>query len=251
VIDQSLKGRVAIVTGAARNIGREIALTLASSGAAVVVNALSSLEEAEAVVSDIGSAGGQAIAVLADVATREGADRLVARAVETFGRLDCLVNNAAIRRETPFADLDYTEWRQVIGIILDGAFLMAKAAQPVLARSDGGTIINIGGLSAHTGAAHRVHVVTAKAGLIGLTRGLAHDLAGQGTTVNCVVPGMIDTVRGRSAGGTPSHHATGAPLVGRRGQPDEVAALVGYLAGPKARYITGQTIHLNGGAFMP
>jgi 3-oxoacyl-[acyl-carrier protein] reductase len=128
---------------------------------------------------------------------------------------------------------------------------MAKAAQPVLARSDGGTIINIGGLSAHTGAAHRVHVVTAKAGLIGLTRGLAHDLAGQGTTVNCVVPGMIDTVRGRSAGGTPSHHATGAPLVGRRGQPDEVAALVGYLAGPKARYITGQTIHLNGGAFMP
>ncbi len=181
----------------------------------------------------------------------EGADRLVARAVETFGRLDCLVNNAAIRRETPFADLDYTEWRQVIGIILDGAFLMAKATQPVLARSDGGTIINIGGLSAHTGAAHRVHVVTAKAGLIGLTRGLAHDLAGQGTTVNCVVPGMIDTVRGRSAGGTPSHHATGAPLVGRRGQPDEVAALVGYLAGPKARYITGQTIHLNGGAFMP
>ena len=251
MINQSLKGRVAIVTGAARNIGREIALTLASSGAAVVVNALNSREEAEAVVSDIGSAGGQAIAVLADVATREGADRLVARAVETFGRLDCLVNNAAIRRETPFADLDYTEWRQVIGIILDGAFLMAKAAQPVLARSDSGTIINIGGLSAHTGAAHRVHVVTAKAGLIGLTRGLAHDLAGQGTTVNCVVPGMIDTVRGSSAGSTPSHHATGAPLVARRGQPDEVAALVGYLAGPKARYITGQTIHLNGGAFMP
>jgi 3-oxoacyl-[acyl-carrier protein] reductase len=251
VSEQSLAGRVAIVTGAARNIGRQIALDLASAGAAVVVNALSSQAEAEAVAAEIQLAGGHAIVTLADVATEEGAERLVASALEAFGKLDCVVNNAAIRRETSFADLTYAEWREVLSIILDGAFLMAKAAQPALARSDNAAIINIGGMSAHTGAANRTHVVTAKAGIVGLTRGLAHDLAPQGITVNCVVPGMIDTARGRSAAQNPSHHASHSPLVGRRGRPDEVAALVQFLAGPNARYLTGQTIHANGGVFLP
>lgn len=249
--DENLTGRVAIVTGAARNIGRQIALELAASGAAVVVNALSSRAEAESVAAEIQSAGGRAVVVLADVATKQGADSLVAGALENFGRLDCVVNNAAVRRETSFAELDYAEWREVLSIILDGAFLMSKAAQAALARSDNAAIINIGGLSAHTGAANRAHVVTAKAGLVGLTRGLAHDLAPQGITVNCVVPGMIGTTRGRSAGGNPSHHATHSPLVGRRGRPEEVAALVEFLASPKARYLTGQTIHANGGVFLP
>jgi len=251
VSEQSLAGRVAIVTGAARNIGRQIALDLASAGAAVVVNALSSRAEAEAVAAEIQSAGGHAIAILADVATEEGAERLVASALDAFGRLDCVVNNAAIRRETPFADLTFAEWREVLSIILDGAFLMAKAARPALARSDNAAIINIGGMSAHTGAANRAHVVTAKAGIVGLTRGLAHDLAPQGITVNCVVPGMIGTARGRTAAQNPSHHALHAPLVGRRGRPEEVAALVQFLAGPNARYLTGQTIHANGGVFLP
>ncbi len=249
--EQSLAGRVAIVTGAARNIGRQIALDLASAGAAVVVNALSSRAEAEAVAAEIKFAGGQAIVTLADVATEEGATRLVASALDTFGKLDCVVNNAAVRRETPFAELTFAEWREVLSIILDGAFLVAKAAQPALARSDNAAIINIGGMSAHTGAANRAHVVTAKAGLVGLTRGLAHDLAPQGITVNCVVPGMIGTTRGRSAAQNPSHHASHTPLVGRRGRPEEVAALVQFLAGPNARYLTGQTIHANGGVFLP
>ncbi|AYG63198.1 SDR family oxidoreductase [Rhizobium jaguaris] len=249
--EQSLAGRVAIVTGAARNIGRQIALDLASAGAAVVVNALSSRAEAEAAAAEIQSAGGRAIVTLADVATEEGAQRLVASALDAFGKLDCVVNNAANRRETPFADLSYAEWREVLSIILDGAFLMAKAAQPALSRSDNAAIINIGGMSAHTGAANRAHVVTAKAGIVGLTRGLAHDLAPQGITVNCVVPGMIGTARGRSSAQNPAHHAVHAPLVGRRGRPEEVAALVQFLAGPNARYLTGQTIHANGGVFLP
>jgi 3-oxoacyl-[acyl-carrier protein] reductase len=249
--DQTLSGRVAVVTGAARNIGRQIALELASSGAAVVVNALHSRAEAEAVASAIETAGGHAIVVLADVTSEEGAKRLVASAIDAFGRLDCVVNNAAVRRETAFSDLSYTEWREVLDIILDGAFLMAKAAQSALALSDNATIINIGGMSAHTGAANRAHVVTAKAGLVGLTKALANDLAPQGITVNCVVPGIIGTVRAGPATHNPSHHATHTPLVGRRGRPEEVAALVQFLAGPGARYLTGQTIHANGGAFLP
>lgn len=247
----SLEGRVAIVTGAARNIGRAIALELAREGAAVVVNARNSLAEAESVAAEIRSAGGKAITKLADVTQPEHTQALVAAAIDAFGRLDCLVNNAAIRRETPLAALELPEWREVTGIILDGAFLMAKASLPHLAASDAGSIINIGGLSAHTGASHRAHVVAAKAGLVGLTRALAHELAADGITVNCVAPGMIETTRQRTAPAAPSHHASHAPLLGRRGTPEEIAALVRFLAGPDARYLTGQTIHANGGVYLP
>lgn len=245
---RELAGRVAIVTGGARNIGRVIALELAGAGAAVMVNARNSLDEAEAVVEAIARSGGTAAAMLADVTDPEAVDALIEATAAKFGGIDILVNNAAVRRETPFAELEFPEWREVLSIILDGAFLTAHAALPHLERSSQGAVINIGGLSGHSGAANRAHVVAAKAGLAGFTRGLAHDLAPKGITVNCVSPGMIDTVRSGAA--VPSHHAVHQPPVGRRGRPDEVAALVRYLCGPAARYITGQTIHANGGAYM-
>ena len=138
-----------------------------------------------------------------------------------------------------------------MGVILDGTSLSARAALPALRASDMAAIVNIGGMSAHTGAPGRAHVVAAKSGVVGLTRALAHDLAPDGITVNCVVPGLIDTVRGASARGTPALHAITTPLAGRRGRSEEVATLVCYLAGPQARYITGQTLHVNGGAFLP
>jgi 3-oxoacyl-[acyl-carrier protein] reductase len=140
-----------------------------------------------------------------------------------------------------------------MGVILDGAFLTVQAAAPHLAKSGHGAIINLGGLSAHTGSAKRAHVVAAKAGLVGLTRALAHDLSPRGVTVNCVAPGTIETVRAASStsGGEPAHHAHNKPLVGRRGAPEEIATLIRFLAGPNARYITGQTIHANGGTFLP
>ncbi|WP_095080497.1 SDR family oxidoreductase [Mesorhizobium sophorae] len=244
---RELEGRVAIVTGAGRNIGRVMALELARAGAAVVVNARTSRAEAEAVVNEITAAGGRATAVLADVVDPNAVDELVGAAVRQFGGIDILVNSAAVRRETAFGDLSFTEWREVLSIILDGAFLTAHAALPHLKKSGQAAVINIGGLSAHTGASGRAHVIAAKAGLAGFTRALAHDLAGEGITVNCVSPGMIDTQR---AGGEPSHHAGKLPPVGRRGTPEEVALLVRYLCGPAARYITGQTVHVNGGAFM-
>jgi 3-oxoacyl-[acyl-carrier protein] reductase len=246
-----LAGKVCIVTGSARNIGRSIALALAAEGAAVVVNANRAQAEAQGVVDEIRAAGGRAVAQLADVTDPLAAASLVKAGIDAFGRLDCVVNNAAIRRETPFVEMSFTEWREVVSIILDGAFLVSRAALPHLGKSDAGSIINIGGMSAHTGAAHRAHVVAAKAGLVGLTRALAHDLAPQKITVNCVVPGMIDTVRGGSAAAKPNHHAQHQPLIGRRGTPQEIADLVVFLAGSKARYLTGQTIHANGGVFMP
>ena len=244
---KDLTGRVAVVTGSSRNIGRAIALALADAGAAVMVNGRTAAAEAEAVAEEIRKAGGRAAVKIADVADPQAAAALIAAAVESFGRLDILVNNAAVRREIDFAQLDYREWRAITSIILDGAYLCSHSALPHLIASGSGAVVNIGGVSAFTGAAARAHVIAAKAGLAGLTRALAHDLAPHGITVNCVVPGRIDTTR---AGKEPAHHGGSGPLAGRRGRPEEIAALVRFLCGPEARYITGQSIHANGGVFM-
>lgn len=246
---QELKGRVALVTGASRNIGRAIALDLAAAGAAVVVNALQAREEAAAVVREIEQHGGQALLALADVADEARVQGMIDAAVKRFGRLDIVVNNAAVRREEPIEQISLAEFRAVVAIILDEAFMTARAALPYLKSSGGAAIVNIGGMTGHSGAADRVHVVAAKAGLAGLTKALAHELAPVGVTVNCVVPGMIDTVR-QSNREIPLVHRRNPPLVGRRGKPEEVAAMVRHLCGPAGRFITGQTIHVNGGAFM-
>ncbi|MDB5973957.1 MAG: short-chain dehydrogenase [Nevskia sp.] len=245
-----LAGRVAIVTGAARNIGRAIVLGLARAGAYVVINARSSAEEAAAVAREVEGLGGKALVHLADVGDPAGAQGLIDAAVQRFGRIDLLVNNAAIRRETPFAELSWQEWREVCSVILDGAFLCSRAALPHLRKSGAGAIVNIGGMSAYAGSADRAHVIAAKAGIGGLTRALAHDLGPDGITVNCVSPGLIDTVRGHATGGTPAHHAARKTLLGRRGEAGEIAAVVKFLCGPGARYITGQTLHANGGAYL-
>jgi 3-oxoacyl-[acyl-carrier protein] reductase len=249
-LNQELEGRVAVVTGAARNIGRAIAVELARAGARVVVNAVSSAEAAAETAGIIRQSGGEAIVHLADVSDSAACNGLAAAATAAFGGIDILVNNAAIRREAAFAELTYEKWREVTSVILDGAFLCAHAMLPYLTRSDAGSIINIGGMSAHSGSTGRAHVIAAKAGLVGLTRALACDLAEYAITANCVVPGLIETTRGHSASGEPEHHRRAKTLLGRRGTPEEVANLVCFLAGPQARYITGQTIHANGGAFL-
>ena len=244
-----LAGKVAIVTGAGRNIGRAIALALAEAGASVLVNARSNRAEAEAIARDIESAGGQALVHIGDVADANAAYAMVDAANAGFGRIDILVNNAALRREKPFADMDYAEWRAILDVTLDGAFHCTKACLPALRQSGAGTIVNIGGLSAHTGAKNRAHVVTAKAGIVGFTRALAHDLAADGITVNCVVPGLIGTPRPKGQP-EPAHHQTHGTITGERGRPEDVAAAVRFLCGPGARYITGQAIHANGGAYF-
>ena len=244
-----LDGKVAIVTGAGRNIGRSIALALAAGGAAVIVNARQNRAEAETVAREIESAGGRALAQLADVTDPAAVEKMVAVAVDRFGRIDILINNAAVRREKSLDQMTLADWREITGIILDGAFNCVKACLPHLRQGGDGAIVNIGGLSAHTGAKHRAHVVTAKMGLVGLTRALAHDFAADNVTANLVSPGLIATPRDPAAP-TPQHTLTHNTLSGRHGAPDDIAATVRFLCGPGARYITGQTIHVNGGASL-
>lgn len=249
---RELEGRVALVTGGGRNIGRAIALDLADAGAAVAIVARSDAVAAAAVVAEIEAKGGQALSVLGNVADEADVARLFHTVLERFGRLDVLVNNAAVRNEVPFEDMTLAQWREVLAVTLDGAFLCSRAALDALTASDAGAIVCIGGLTAYTGARHRAHVVAAKAGLDGLTKALAQELGPRGITVNLVSPGLIETIRGSpSSPGQPQHHGHSATLVGRRGRPEEVAAMVRYLVGPHGRYITGQTVHVNGGAFLP
>jgi 3-oxoacyl-[acyl-carrier protein] reductase len=241
--DKELAGKVAIVTGAARHIGRSIARSLASGGAAVAVNYATSRADAEATASGIVSAGGKAFAFAADVTQPPQVQAMVDTTLEKFGRIDILVNSAALRMQSPFVGMKYEEWRKVVGIILDGAFICAQACVPHIMRQGGGSIVNMGGQGAHKGAADRAHVIAAKAGVAGFTRALAHDLAPYNITVNCVAPGGIpDPDTGRKSRAT--------TIIGRHGLPQEVAAMVRMLCGPNSRYITGQTIHINGGSSM-
>jgi 3-oxoacyl-[acyl-carrier protein] reductase len=247
--EKELNGRVALVTGAGRNIGRAIALELAAGGAAIVVNARSNMAEAQAVAGEIEAAGGQALAVTGDVADATAVNAMVDAAVARFSRIDYLVNNAAMRGEKPLQDMTYAEWRSVLDVTLDGAFHCVKACLPHLKQSGAGAIVNMGGLSAHAGSKDRAHVLTAKSGLAGFTRALACDLAGANVTVNCVAPGLVTTARPKDFV-EPQHHAIHHTLSGKRGAPQDIATLVRFLCGPGARYITGQTIHASGGAFL-
>jgi 3-oxoacyl-[acyl-carrier protein] reductase len=248
-MSKELTGKVAVVTGAGRNIGRAIALTLAEGGASIMVNARSNRTEVESVAREIKVAGGKAFVHIGDVADPASMQAMADAAVTQFGRIDILVNNAALRREKSFAEMDYAEWREILDVTLDGTFHCIKACLPALQTCGQGSIVNIGGLSAHTGAKNRAHVVTAKAGIIGLTRALANDLATDGITVNCVVPGLIGTPRPKGQP-EPAHHLTHNTISGARGAPDDVAAMVRFLCGPAARYITGQAMHANGGAYF-
>jgi 3-oxoacyl-[acyl-carrier protein] reductase len=246
-----LAGKVALVTGGARNIGRAISRALAAGGASVMVNVHTSIDAAKETVGMIEAAGGKAAYHVADITDEESVRKLVDETVRRFGRLDILVSNAAIRIETPFEQVTLTEWHKVLATVLDGAFLSAQAALPHLKNAGGASIINIGGLTGHKGALHRTHVITAKAGLAGMTKAVALDLAEHDITVNCVVPGTIETQRGLPGAPERPDERKSLPPAGRRGTPDEIAAMVRMLAGPDARFITGQSIHINGGGYLP
>jgi len=247
--DQELAGRAAIVTGAGRNIGRAIALALAQAGAAVAVNGRSDRAAVEAVVREIEAKGGKALALMGDVTDPDAVARLAGDTAARFGGIDILVNNAAVRPEMPLESMSLQDWRAVLAVILDAAFLTAKACLPHLEKSGAGAILNIGGVSGHVGTKHRAHVVAAKAGLVGLTKALAHELAERRITANCIVPGLIETARDPAAR-LPHHHSVSKTLTARFGTPEEIAAAVRFLAGPQARYITGQTLHVNGGMYL-
>jgi 3-oxoacyl-[acyl-carrier protein] reductase len=245
--EKSLAGQVAIVTGSVRRIGKAMAMALAKDGATIVVHALRSKDEAEATAAEIRAAGGKAIVHLADVADEAAVAAMVSRVIGETGRIDILINNAAIRGEAHFTEMSLAQWQNVTRTILDGAFLCSRAVLPTMQKQKYGRIINIGGISAHLGTAGRAHVVTAKTGLVGLTRALASEFAGDGITVNCIVPGRIGGERSHTSG----KGIAGMPPVGREGLPEDVADIVHNLCRPQASYMTGQTIHVSGGMFMP
>ena len=245
--ERLLDNQVAIITGSVRRIGRATALALAREGAAVVINARSSRQEAEKVAGEVKAVGGRALVHLADVTDEAAVRGMVEATVAAFGRIDILVNNAAVRSEAATLEMSYKQWRDILGVILDGAFLCSRAVIPHMLKSKHGRIVNLGGVSTHLGAPGRVHVSAGKAGLVGLTRALASEFAAQGITVNCVVPGKIGGERSATSG----HGIQTSPPVGREGVPDDVAGIIRTLCLPSMSYVTGQTIHVNGGLFMP
>ena len=242
-----LAGKVALVTGAARNIGRAIALALAAGGAAVAVNARTAREDAEKVAGEIRAAGGQAEAFLADISDGKAVAAMAEGVLQRFGRIDILVLNASVRKETPFAEMSFEEWRSLLAITLDGAFHCTKACLPAMINAGGGSIVTIGGMTALSGSKGRVHGSVGKHGLYGMTRALARELGEHGIRANCVAPGQMNTAR--AAGRSARPDASLIPL-GRRVEPDEIAAMVRFLCGPGGSMVSGQLIYVDGGQMM-
>jgi 3-oxoacyl-[acyl-carrier protein] reductase len=242
---KELEGKVALVTGAAQNIGRAIAFDLAAGGASIAVNTRESREKAERVAEQIREAEGQADVFMADVADGDAVKSMVEGVLRRFGRIDILVLNASVRREVPFVDMTFEAWREIMSISLDGSFHCIKACLPSMIEQKSGSIVTLGGDGALSGLVGKVHGSAAKNGLAGMTRALALEMAQYGIRVNCVSPGSIDTTR--AAHRPPRKAAEGRIPIGRHGQPEEIAATIRFLCGPGASFITGQTIHVNGG----
>jgi 3-oxoacyl-[acyl-carrier protein] reductase len=246
-----LEGKVAIVTGASRGIGRAIAVALASEGAKVVVNYASSASAAEAVVAEINSLdnGSEAIAVPADVSKEAEVDSLIKSAIDKWGRVDVLVNNAGITRDTLLLRMKLEDWQSVIDLNLTGVFLTSRAIAKIMLKQKSGRIINIASVSGLMGNAGQGNYSAAKAGVIGFTKTVAKELASRGITVNAVAPGFIATDMTADLKNT-EEILKFIPL-GRYGQPEEIAGMVRFLAAdPAAAYITGQVFNVDGGMVM-
>jgi 3-oxoacyl-[acyl-carrier protein] reductase len=242
-----LDGKVALVTGSGRNIGRTTVLKLAAEGAHVVVNSRTNQAEADAVAREAQARGVKALSIVADVGKKDQVEALASKALSEFGRVDILVNNAAIRPHKPFTELTPQAWEAVRSVVLDGALYLTRALIDSMVKNRYGRIVFFTGEGAFMGGAGRAHVSAAKMGLVGLARGLASEFAPHNIRVNVVSPGSIDTSRANPEwyhGRPPS--ASGIPL-GRQGHVDEIAATCLFLVSDDGGFITGQTIHANGG----
>jgi 3-oxoacyl-[acyl-carrier protein] reductase len=247
VSERDLAGRVALVTGAGRNIGRQIALTLAARGAAVLVHVGTDEAAGREVAAEITAAGGRAATARADLTSVDEVRAMVGRAAAELGDFDILINSAAIRPHRPFVDLTEREWREVLAVNLDGPFYCCKAVVPGMIARGGGAIVNVSGTAAWDGGELDAHIVASKAGLHGLTRALAVELGEHGIRVNTVVLSTIETVRKLP---TVQRVPVEKIPLRRLGRVDDVADAVAFLVSERASYITGQAVHVNGGSLI-
>lgn len=231
-----VEGKVALVTGSSRNLGRAAVLELARRGADVVVNARTSREEAEAVVEEAAALGVRAISVLADVGDEDQVNRMVDEATDRLGRVDVLIANAGFRSSAPIAEMSTAEWRQAAAVNFDGPFYCARAVVPGMIANGGGRIVTVSGLNAFRGRGNWAHICASKMGAIGMTRALAVELAPHGILVNHVVPGAYI-----------GHPDLSRIPLERIGLGEELAHMYAFLASDESSYITGQTFHVNGG----
>jgi 3-oxoacyl-[acyl-carrier protein] reductase len=243
-----MTGQTAIVTGASRGIGRCVALALAEAGAEVVVNYARSAEAAEAVVAEILAAGGQAYALKADVAEEDAVEAMVKSVLERSGRIDVLINNAGITRDGLLMRMKTDDWQAVINLNLTGVFLCTRAVTRTMLKQKSGRIINITSVVGLMGNAGQANYAAAKAGVVGLTRSAAKEMASRGITVNAVAPGFIATDMTKDLD---AEAILAAIPLGRFGNPEQVAGTVRFLAAdPAAAYITGQVLQVDGGIVM-
>ncbi len=245
---QYLRDRVSLVTGASRGIGRATALALAAAGSKVAVNYARSSAAAEEVVAEITAAGGEAIAIGADVSQEEEADKLVGETLDKWGRIDVLVNNAGITRDTLLLRMKPKDWQAVIDLNLTGVFLVTRAVSKKMLKQRSGRIINIASVAGQMGNPGQANYSAAKAGVIGFTKTVAKELASRGVTVNAVAPGFITTDMTKDL---ESEEILKFIPLGRYGEAEEVAGTIRFLAAdPAAAYITGQVFNVDGGMVM-
>ena len=242
--------KVAIVTGAAKNIGRATCESLSKLGYNILVHANTDKDGADETVKLVKENGVQSERIIGDLTKPDTSQELVKEASK-LGNISALVNNASQSEFNKFEDMTFNDWRFVMSINLDSLFHTCKAVLPEMKKNKWGRIVNLGGLSAHISAIGRAHVITSKSAVVGFTRALAMEYAETGITINTVVPGLIDTVRGASAGSSLVHPSHSNPPIGRKGYPIEVATMITNLCGPHSDFISGQTIHVNGGSYYP
>jgi len=245
-----LSNKVALVTGASRGIGRAIALDLAKNGASVAINYAGNEAKANEVVDEIKGNGGQAIAIKADVSDSDDVQQMVKEVIKEFGQLDILVNNAGITRDNLLMRMKDSEWDDVIDTNLKGVFLCTKAVTRQMMKQRNGRIINITSVVGVSGNPGQANYVAAKAGVIGLTKTTAKELASRNITVNAVAPGFITTDMTDELNDEIKADLLKQIPLATLGEPSDIANMVTFLASEKSKYITGQTLHVNGGMVM-